>query len=65
MAERVVNKGYQIPTVAGHLIQNTRPVGTTVQARVGMDSRARQVAINLGSAQPNTDRRRYVVSKVR
>lgn len=61
MAENTTSRANVVPTVAGHLIQNSRPTGTVVKARVGMDHKQRAVAINLGSSQPNTDRRRYVV----
>lgn len=59
-----VVKSQTVPSVQGHLIQNSRPTGASpVKSRHQISGQAKQVAINLGSQQPNTDRRRYVTHR--
>ncbi len=58
----VVVKNATIPSVKGHFLANTSAVGNTA-ARHAVTGKDRQVTINLGQGQPNTDRRRYVTHR--
>ncbi len=62
MATHTVVKQAVIPSVKGHFFSNAGPVGNTA-ARHKTTGAAHQVSITLGSAQPNTDRRRYVTHR--
>ncbi len=60
---KTIVKKAVIPTVSGHFLANgVRSVASNAQqsSRHAITGQAKQVAIQLGTRQPNTDRRRYV-----
>lgn len=64
MANTVVKAQIVPNTVSGHLLTNSTPsVASAARSRHAMVGQQKAVAVQLGTTQPNTDRRRYVTHR--